>query len=63
MEYRKVTDKDIGGLAEALSKAYSEEPWNEHWTKEKAGNRKAAAEQTGTDAQRREDRRGSADLN
>ena len=43
MEYRKVTDKDIGGLAEALSKAYSEEPWNEHWTKEKAGNRKAAA--------------------
>ena len=36
MEYRKVTDKDIGGLAEALSKAYSEEPWNEHWTKEKS---------------------------
>ena len=34
MEYRKVNLEDICGLADAMSKAYSEEPWNEKWTPE-----------------------------
>ena len=36
MEYRTVHHEDIGGLAKAMSLAYSEEPWNENWTQERA---------------------------
>ena len=36
MEYRTVHHEDIGGLAKAMSLAYSEEPWNEKWTQERA---------------------------
>ncbi len=36
MEYREVREADITSLARAMSHAYSEEPWNEKWTEERA---------------------------
>lgn len=42
MEYRTVHHEDIGGLAKAMSLAYSEEPWNERWTQERAERRVSA---------------------
>jgi len=36
MEYREVSDADMGSLAGAMAQAYSEEPWNEKWTEERA---------------------------
>ena len=42
MEYRKVADSDIKALANAMAQSYSEEPWNEAWTEEKAVRRVSA---------------------
>ena len=39
IEYRTVGKEDTAGLAKAMSAAYSEEPWNEKWTGEKAAER------------------------
>ncbi len=36
MEYRVVTNADINQLANAMSLAYSEEPWNENWNEGRA---------------------------
>ena len=36
MDYRVVQDEDIHPLAKAMSRAYSEEPWNETWSEERA---------------------------
>ena len=36
MNYKIVTADDIEALATAMMKSYSEEPWNEKWTNDKA---------------------------
>jgi len=36
MEYRVASEKDYQGLARAMASAYSEEPWNEKWSEDRA---------------------------
>lgn len=36
MQYRIQKETDIEGLARAMSEAYSEEPWKEKWSRERA---------------------------
>lgn len=36
MDIRIANQNDISDLAEAMGKAYSEEPWNEKWTEDRA---------------------------
>ena len=39
MDYRIVTENDYKGLAMAMANAYSEEPWNENWSEDRATRR------------------------
>ena len=39
MEIKQINQKDITTLAGAMTVAYSEAPWNENWTQEKAERR------------------------
>lgn len=36
MKYKVIDEKDIDGLANAMSMAYSEDPWYEQWSNERA---------------------------
>lgn len=36
MEYRAIEETDITGLADAMKRAYAENPWNEKWSDERA---------------------------
>ena len=42
MEIKLINQNDISTLAEAMAAAYSEDPWNENWTQEKAERRVCA---------------------
>lgn len=42
MNIQKITSNDIPSLAHAMSLAYSEAPWNEKWTEERAQRRVSA---------------------
>ena len=42
MNIQKTTTNDIPSLAHAMSLAYSEAPWNEKWTEERAQRRVSA---------------------
>ncbi len=42
MNIQKTTTNDIPSLAHAMSLAYSEAPWNENWTEERAKRRVSA---------------------
>jgi len=39
MEIKQINQKDITTHSVAMTAAYSEEPWNENWTQEKAERR------------------------
>ena len=39
MEYKVVTTENVAELAQAMGQAYSEAPWYENWTQEKAERR------------------------
>lgn len=42
MEIKRINQNDIPVLAGAMAASYSEEPWNEYWTQEKAERRISA---------------------
>ena len=42
MEIKRINQNDIPVLAGAMASSYSEEPWNEYWTQEKAERRISA---------------------